>query len=447
MVLKPAAKPPRLPRLALTYRRLEDLKPDPGNPRSRSRQVQRRIERSMAEFGFVFPITADRHGMIVAGHARFEAAKALGYTHVPTICVEHLNTNQLKALQIADNRLVEQGDWHERLLGEALLSLSLQGIDLDVTLTGFDVPEIDLYIEGLSKKAPEEDPGILAPQEGAIAVSRLGQTWLLDGHRLHCGNSLEVGAVDAVMAGAVADAVFTDSPYNVKIDGHVGGLGSIQHREFAMASGEMKPDEFRAFLRSSILQMTRATKPGGIMFMCMDWRHADDLTHVAKAEGLEHLNTCVWAKTAAGMGSLYRSQHEFVLVFRRPGARHRNNVQLGKFGRSRSNLWTYAGMTGFGNRSEEGDLLAIHPTVKPIQMVADAILDVTARGEVVLDPFLGSGTTLLAAQRVGRRCYAVELDELYVDTAIRRWQRFTGENARDAESGKTFDELARETGA
>jgi DNA modification methylase len=447
MVVRPTSSSPRLPRLALTYRSIDEIKPDPGNPRTRSRQVQRRVERSMAEFGFVFPITVDRHVVIVAGHARFEAAKTLGYTHVPTIGVEHLNENQIKALQIADNRLVELGTWDERLLGEALQSLTIQGIDLDVTLTGFDVPEIDLHIEGLSEKPDNEDPEALAPTADAKPVSRVGDLFLLGKHRLYCGNSLEAASTDAVMAGAAADAVFTDSPYNVKIDGHVSGLGEIKHREFPMASGEMKPDQFRSFLRASVEQMARVMKPGSVAFTCMDWRHADDLTTVAKAAGLDHINTCIWVKTAPGMGSLYRSQHEFVLVFGKPGASRRNNVQLGKYGRSRSNVWNYAGMTGFGNRSEEGNLLALHPTVKPVQMVADAILDVTARGEIVFDPFLGSGTALIAAERVGRRCYAIELDPLYVDLAIRRWQRLTGQTARHAETGKSFDEMSTERGS
>jgi hypothetical protein len=240
---------------------------------------------------------------------------------------------------------------------------------------------------------------------------------------------------------------FTDPPYNVPVSGHVCGLGAVRHREFAMAAGEMDAAEFTAFLNTAFGHMARHSCDGALHFVCMDWRHVRELLAAAAAANLEQKNLCVWAKDNAGMGSLYRSQHELVFVFKAGRARHRNNVELGRHGRHRSNLWSYPGVNSFGRRSEEGDLLALHPTVKPVKMVADAMLDCTARGDLVLDPFLGSGTTLVAAERVGRRCRGLELDPLYVDTAIRRWQALTGDAARNAQTGRAFDEVAADRAA
>lgn len=240
---------------------------------------------------------------------------------------------------------------------------------------------------------------------------------------------------------------FTDPPYNVPVSGHVCGLGAVQHREFAMASGEMSGTEFTAFLRTALGLLARHGRDGSLHFVCMDWRHIPELLAAGGAAYTETKNVCVWAKDNAGMGSLYRSQHELVFVFKAGRGAHRNNVELGRHGRHRSNLWSYPGVNSFGRRSDEGDLLALHPTVKPVKMVADAMLDCTARGELVLDPFLGSGTTLVAAERVGRRCRALELDPLYVDTAIRRWQDLTGDVARNAQTGRAFDEEAEDRAA
>ncbi len=250
------------------------------------------------------------------------------------------------------------------------------------------------------------------------------------------------------MDGARAQMVFTDPPFNVPIQGHAGGTSAIKHREFAMAAGEMTASEFTAFLRTAFERLVEASIDGSIHFICMDWRHMAELLTAGQASGVELKNLCVWAKDNAGMGSLYRSQHELVFVFKAGRAPHRNNVELGRHGRHRSNLWSYPGVNSFSGRGgEEGGLLALHPTVKPVAMVVDAILDCTARGDLVLDPFLGSGTTLVAAERVGRRCRALELDPLYVDTAVRRWQALTGDAARHAASGRAFDEMAEERAA
>jgi DNA modification methylase len=238
-----------------------------------------------------------------------------------------------------------------------------------------------------------------------------------------------------------ADAVFVDPPYNVAIDGHVSGNGSIHHREFEMASGEMTEKEFVNFLSASFGFLVQHSKPGSVHFACMDWRHAREILAAGNHAYDSLLNLCVWAKDKGGMGSFYRSQHELVFVFRNGKASHRNNLQLGKFGRNRTNVWQYPGVNTLSRRGEEGNLLALHPTVKPVSLVADALLDCTRLGGLVLDSFLGSGSTLIAAERTRRICCGIELDPLYVDTAIRRWQRYTGGAAIHAESGKQFGEV------
>jgi DNA modification methylase len=239
-----------------------------------------------------------------------------------------------------------------------------------------------------------------------------------------------------------AAMVFSDPPYNVPIDGHATGLGAIHHRSFAMAAGEMSPAAFAVFLARSLRNQAAFCLGGALLYLCMDWRHMTELLAAGREADAELHNLCIWVKDNSGMGSLYRSQHELVFVFKTGNGTHRNNVQLGRFGRNRSNVWQYPGINSFSRKTEEGNLLALHPTVKPVALVADAILDCTARGDIVLDGFLGSGTTVIAAERTGRRCYGMELDPAYVDTIIRRWQKLTGGFARHAETGRSFDDLS-----
>jgi DNA modification methylase len=309
-------------------------------------------------------------------------------------------------------------------------------------VTGFEMGEIDLRIASLedTPAAGEADPADLLTEVAAgPPVSNLGDVWVLGRHRVLCGNALDPKAFTALMGEERAAMVLTDPPYNVPIEGHACGLGTIHHRPFPMASGEMDQDEFTAFLGQVCRNLTAFGAAGSLHYICMDWRHLEVLLDAGREAYGELKNLCVWVKDNAGMGSLYRSQHELVLVFKQRGGSHRNNVQLGQFGRNRSNVWRYPGANSFSRGSEEGNPLALHPTVKPVAMVADAILDCSARGDIVLDAFLGSGTTVIAAERTGRRCRALELDPGYVDTAIRRWQTLTGDKARHGATGRYFD--------
>jgi DNA modification methylase len=443
-------KAPRLaPRLSIVYRAIDQLKPDPANPHRHSRKQIRQIGNSIRVFDFNVPILIDRQDNIIAGHGRLLACRELGMSEVPTLCLDHLTPAQVRAFMIAENKLVENADWDDQLLAQQLKELSLMGLDFSLELTGFEMGEIDLRIQSLEEDGDRvDDPAGAMPEVLAgPAISKIGDQWLLGHHRLLCGTALDTAAFTSLMGAERASVVFTDPPYNVPIDGHAGGLGAIHHRPFAMGCGEMDRSEFTAFLQQAFRNLAAFSLDGALQYICMDWRHLDELLAAGRDiyGGLKNL--CVWVKDNAGMGSLYRSQHELVFVFKHGRKGHRNNVQLGQFGRNRSNVWRYPGANSFARGGEEANLLALHPTVKPAAMIADAILDCSARGEVVLDGFLGSGTTVIAAERTGRRCYGLELDPVYVDTIIRRWQVLTGGSARHADSGRLFDDLVREAEA
>ncbi|TMV08095.1 DNA methylase N-4 [Ruegeria sediminis] len=418
------------------------LKPYANNNRIHTAKTVDKLKASVERFGFVTPILVDGDGVIIAGHGRFEAAKALGLQTVPTVVAAHLSPAEVRALRIADNKLAELSEWNlEALqleLGE-LMDLSLEGtLDFDLDIIGFEMPEIDILISGAGQSDTAPPETVDLPDPGEPAVTRPGDLWLLGNHRILCGDALEEASYTRVLDGDVPRMVFTDPPYNVPVQGHVrAGTGS-SHREFAMASGEMSAAEFSGFLETVLCRLTDSLPAGGVAMVCMDWRHIKELVAAGEAKGFDLINLCVWNKTNGGMGSLYRSKHELICVFKKPGAPHINNVELGRHGRNRTNVWDYAGVNSFG-KSREADL-ADHPTVKPTALVADAIRDVSHRGDVVLDAFGGSGATLLAAETSGRRARLIELDPLYVDVAIRRWQKMTGEKAVLSGTGETFDQ-------
>jgi DNA modification methylase len=418
------------------------LRRNAKNPRKHSARNIRQLVLSIQSYRLIVPLLVDDSGLVLSGHARLAAAEKLKMDRVPVIRVSHLSAEQAKAFAIADNRLAEIAKWDEQLLGEILSELSAVELDFSLEATGFTMGEMDLIIEGISPSTPDEEEPLEAPS--GIPVSKAGDLWLLRDHRVLCGNSLEPVSFATLMRGERAHAVFTDPPYNVRIQGHASGKGRIRHREFAMASGEMNELEFTSFLMTFLEHLVANTVEGSLHFLCMDWRHLIYLLFAGRKHYTEIKNLCVWVKDNAGMGSLYRSQHELIGVFKKGTAPHRNNVELGRFGRNRSNVWQYPGANTFSRSSDEGNLLAVHPTVKPVSLVADAIMDCTSRAEIVLDAFLGSGTTLIAAERVGRRCYGIELDPLYVDAAIRRWQLHTGACAVLAGTTQKFDEIAAE---
>ena len=429
-------------RLSVVYQDVDALKPRATNPRTHSKKQITQIAGAIRRFGFTNPVLVDDANGIIAGHGRIEAAKILGLDLVPTVRLSAMSEAEIRAYVIADNRLAENAGWDRGLLGLELQYLTELDIDFDVTLTGFELPEIDLLIGELSLEANENDAAdALVEVSTGPAISRPGDIWQIGNHRLICGDSTKPETYQRLLGDARAQMVFTDPPYNVPIAGHVGGLGSIQHREFAMASGEMSEAEFTAFLRTVFDHLATFSVDGAIHYQCMDWRHIPEMLSAGTAAYTELKNICVWAKNNGGMGSLYRSQHEFVFVFKSGTAPHINNVELGKHGRYRTNVWSYAGVNSFG---EDRADLSLHPTVKPVAMVADAIRDCSHRKGIVLDAFVGSGTTLIAAEKTGRRGYGIEIDPLYCDVTICRLRAVCGLEAILEATGRRFAEVEAE---
>jgi DNA modification methylase len=424
-------------RLALEYLPLSALTLDPENARQHRPAQVSQIARSIEAFSFNVPVLVDREGKVLAGHGRVMALKLLGRTDAPVIRLEHLTPEQARAFAIADNRLTETSTWDEHLLAQHLKGLSEIDLDFSLEATGFTMGEIDLKIEGLGDDEPGDDDEDAPPQGPAVA--KTGDLWTLGRHKLLCGSALDGASYQRLLTGTRAEMVITDPPYNVPIDGHVSGKGKKRHREFVMASGELSEPEFTAFLTTACRLMAEASAERSLHYIFMDWRHAFALMAAGRAAYDDLLNVCVWTKPGGGMGGLYRSAHELVLVFKHGSGPHRNNVQLGKFGRNRTNVWAYPG-SAWARHGEDADLTALHPTPKPVSLVADAMLDVTARGDTILDPFMGSGSSLIAAERVGRKARGMELDPLYVDLTIRRWRRLSGEEAV-LESGERFGDL------
>lgn len=428
--------------LQIEYLSTDSLKPTPGAPRLHPKSQIKSLIKSIQAFGFNVPILVDGDNQIIAGHARLEAASKLGLMELPVIRMEHLTALQLKAFMVAENRLAELGAWDERALSTILLELSEIDLDFDIEATGFALAEIELKIEGLEQPLEEEQEQILV--SSGVPVAQIGDLWVMGNHRLMCGNSLTPETWSSLMDGAHAALVMTDPPYNVPGHGHVSGLGKYRHREFPMATGELDKAGFTDFLQTAMQHAHDWSLPGSIHYWAMDWRSTVEIGSAGNAVYDRHLNICVWVKNCPTMGSFYRSQHEFFFVFAKGGAPSRNNIQLGRFGRSRSNVWHYPGAASLARTSEEGNPLAMHSTVKPLAQFCDILLDASARHDIVADPFAGSGTTLIAAEKLGRKARLIELDPMYCDTIIRRWCRWTGEEAIRASDGLTFSAIEAE---
>lgn len=424
--------------LSIEHLPLNTLKPNPANARRHSQKQLHQIAASISEFGFNSIVVVDEESTILVGHGRVEGARIAGLATVPVMRVGHLTAQQKIAFSLADNKIALNSDWEMDQLRVLWRELMGAEINFDVEVTGFGTAEIDLLIDGEASR-DKPDRSDLIPAIQAQAVSRPGDLWILGEHRLLCGDARDPSSFAEVMGEDQARLVFTDPPYNVPIDGHVSGLGTVKHREFQMASGEMSTAEFAGFLRTIFGNMADVSLDGAIHYICMDWRHMGEMLQAAHGLYSELKNLCVWNKNNGGMGSFYRSKHELVFAYKVGTAPHLNTIELGKHGRYRTNVWDYAGVNSF--RSGRDAELEMHPTVKPTALVIDAIKDCSRRGDIVLDPFSGSGTTIMAAHKCRRRARAIELDPLYVDVAIRRWQSYSGAPATMAITGETFADI------
>jgi DNA modification methylase len=405
--------------------------------RIRKKSVLDSMGASIRQFGFLVPVIIDGANHIICGKGRVEAARLVGMTDVPCVRVTHLSEAERRVFAIAENQLGQLAGWDQETLRIELTELTGMDLSFSLELTGFSSAKIDAIVFGGDGNDARGDAIPALPDQ---IVSQVGDLWLLGDSRLLCGDATAPESFDRLLAGEQVRVVFTDPPYNVAVAGHVTSGG--KHGEFVMASGEMSDDEFTEFSTKVMLRASETLIDGGVAYYCMDWRHMEHTLAASKSAGLELLNLVVWDKKAGGMGSFYRSRHELIFVFRKPGASHLNRVELGKHGRDRANVWTYEGVNGFG--AAKAKAREMHPTVKPLGLVRDAILDCTQKGDAVLDLFSGSGTTIIAAESVGRRGFATELDPRYVDVGVVRWQEFTGREARLASTGKTFREVRAE---
>ena len=408
----------------IEYHAPTELIPWAGNARTHSKKQLKQIANSIRQFGFTNPVIIDADNNILAGHGRVDAAKTLGMQAVPCLRQDQMTDAEKRAYVIADNKLALNAGWDEDLLATELGALYELDLDFDVEITGFSIAEVDNLIEGLSVEEPGDPNDDHIPEEAPQRCIP-GSLWQLGPHRLICGDARDQDILNQLMNGEKARMVFTDPPYNVPIDGHVGNSGKVQHREFAMASGEMSRAQFTAFLKTICQQLHDHSIDGSIHFICMDWRHMQELLEAGNAVYGELKNLIVWAKDNGGMGTFYRSRHELVFAFKKGAAPHINTFELGQHGRYRTNVWEYKGINTL--RSGRMDELALHPTAKPVQMIADAIKDVSARNDIVLDLFGGSGSTLIAAHKSGRRAYLSVLDPIYCDRILARWEAFAND--------------------
>ena len=425
----------------LEYVPVASLRPYPKNARRHTKAQTKQIAASIERFGFTNPVLMSDSGEIIAGHGRVAAAKLLGLEVVPALRLSHLTEAERRAYVLADNKIAINAGWDRDML-----AIELQGlVDLsfDIELTGFSLGEIEIVLDEARESSTESldahDDQIPAYREEGAAVCQPGNVWDLGRHRLICADARDVGAYKVLLGDETMDLIFTDPPYNVPIDGHVCGSGRIRHREFAMGTGEMDREGFINFLTDALSPGAERCRNGAIAFVCMDWRHLGEMLAAGEKVFSELKNLCVWNKTNGGMGTFYRSKHEFVFVFKIGSAPHLNTFGLGNTGRYRTNVWDYAGINTF--RADRLDDLALHPTVKPTALVADAIKDCTRRGALVLDPFGGSGTTMIAAHRSGRSARLIEYDPAYCDVIIRRYEASVGKSAILASTGQTFEQV------
>lgn len=405
-------------RLKIEYRAASSLTPYAHNSRKHPKSQIKNLAKSLQAFGWTNPLLIDGNGGILCGHGRFEAALTLGMTEVPTICLDHLSDADRRAYIIADNALAEQAGWSKKTLASELSGLAEIGYELE--LTGFDTLKIDTIL-GIGDEEESVDDDVHLPDENYRAVSRVGDLWTIGDQKLIVGDARDPAVYERLLDGARVQLTVTDPPYGCVIENNVSGNGAKKHENFVMGAGETSLAEFgMTLLRPALKCIATVSSPGAIAFVCMDWRGAPYLLDAAQGVFHEVKQLIVWAKTNGGQGAFYRSAHELIYAFKVSAGQHINNFKLGEGGRYRTNVWTYAGANVF--RAGRMQDLHDHPTVKPKKMIADAILDCSKRGGVVLDPFAGSGTTLCAAAMTGRLGRAIELDPKFADVILRRVQ-------------------------
>jgi DNA modification methylase len=429
-----------LPTLTVAMRPLLELKLAVRRLRKAEEAHVVEVMHSIQALGICRPILVDRHDEIIDGQIVFLAAQRLGLDRIPAITIDHLDDAEVRVLRIALNRLAEKGSWDLDALKAEVEELIT--IDTDIEVTGLTGEEIDLLILDQNND-PSADDGVIEPDLTAPAVTQLGDSWLLGEHRLLCTDAREAASYTRLFGdGPAARVVITDPPFGCKIAGLVSGNGAVKHQDFIDGSGGMSSEELEGLLAAAYDNAARHLVDGGLVYSFMDYRELETLLRVGRKLGFALLNILVWDKGRGGMGGLYRSACEFICLFKSGNAPHLDRVSLGKHGRDRTTVLSYPGATTPGSSAREQ--LHAHPTPKSVELIADIMIDTTDRGEIILDPFMGSGTAVIAAQRTGRVAYGLELDPHYCDVIVKRFERVTGIEAVHAGTGMTFAQIAAE---
>jgi DNA modification methylase len=423
--------------LSSTPVRTSELKPLGRETRRHPPSQIRKIAGSIRKYGFVLPILIDAQSRVVEGWGVVQAAKQLGLEEIPAVCIADLSEAELRMLRVTLNKLPEYANWNAPELKLELCDIVQLDPQIALEDSGLEVAELDtiLHDDGL-----DQEDEVRPVDTQTRLISQLGDQFICGDHIIRCDDALNPESYAKLLGSNQAGMVFTDPPYNVPIDGHVTRSKSATGHDFPMGKGELSSPEFRAFLATALGHLARFSCEGAIHFVCMDWRHTPELLAAGAIVFSELKNICVWNKSNAGMGSLYRSQHEFIFVYKVGTAPHINNIALGRYGRHRTNVWNYVSQSALSGTSKSK--LSLHPTVKPVAMIADAIRDCSNPGDIILDPFGGAGTTLIAAERTGRRARLLELNPAYVDVTIQRWQRLTGKTAYHTETGRPLADAA-----
>lgn len=414
------------------------LERNPDNPRQHSKRQIKQVAESIRRFGFRFPVLVDGKNRLIAGHCRLEAAKLLNMTEIPAIQASDLSGGQIRALMITDNRLTEVSEWDEELLGQNFRILADMDLDFDLEITGFDYGDIERLMI-LGEEAPEPDDEVV-DFDAVPTVAQSGDLWQLGDHKVLCGDATQSASYSVLLGNENARLIFTDAPYNLPAK-TIGKVCEKQHGNFAQAAGEMNSGEFTNFLGTVFGHLCDYSVPGSIHYHFMDWRHMKEMLLAGEAHYTELKNLVVWAKDRAGMGTFYRSQHELVFVYKNGKASHKNHFQLGQHGRTRSNVWQYPSVRSAADEAgdkKDREALQLHPTIKPVRLIEEALLDCSRRKDIVLDPFLGSGSTLIACEKTQRHCYGIECAPRYVDVVLYRWSQFTGKEPVHTQSGMSY---------
>ena len=398
----------------------------------------KKLAAGMDRSGNNVPLLVDEHLGLVSGYARLEAAKLLGLAQVPVIRIAHLSEEQLQLFRIFENKIAQESQFDEEALNLTFSELRLIDPELELTDSGFSIGEIDAIAGRERTKALNDLDDVTEPDADYVPVSREGDLWQCGPHRIRCGDSSDPAVIEELVDGAPIQQIVVDPPYNLPTKAF---SKSGLHGNFAQGAGEMNNEAFVRFLQRFLLAAQPHLADGALIYAFMDWKHILELILAARGLQLEYKQLLVWAKASPGMGAFYRSSHELVGVFKYGRGPHRNNIQLGVYGRNRSNVLSYPGVMGSGGRKKA---VAMHPSVKNVALIADLILDASAPGEAILDSFGGSGTTLIAAHKVGRIAYLCELSPAFVDTAVRRFEALGEGPAIMSHTGQTFAQVAAE---